>query len=339
MKKKLKYFLALMLSFLPIVVFAAGTTTYVNCGGITIPAPITGITRSVFLILQICVPIGIIVMGSVDFLKAVIASDSEKIKKNQKKFISRLLAGALVFFVLVIIRLVINIADSSTSNYANCLNCLINNNDGCNASTDSPFSSDPTFSKPSDDDSSDDDVDDSDSKTYEKVIYVGDSRTVGMCDTANVDCEESVAKESQGYSWFVNTAISQTDSKLNNSSGKNYNIVILMGVNGVGKNGSEASKYFNKYKELATGKWKKHNLVIVSVNPVVDGKSTAYMSGVNAFNSTMKQSINTASISNLSYCDTLNGIGKSNFVTTDGLHYNASTYKKIYDYIEKNCLK
>ena len=33
------------------------------------------------------------------------------------------------------------------------------------------------------------------------------------------------------------------------------------------------SKYFTKYKELATGKWKDHNLVIVSVNPVVDGKS------------------------------------------------------------------
>jgi hypothetical protein len=53
----------------------------------------------------------------------------------------------------------------------------------------------------------------------------------------------------------------------------------------------------------------------------------------------MKQKINSSGLSNISYCDTLNGIGANKFITTDGLHYEEVTYKKIYDYIESNCLK
>lgn len=346
-RKKILFVISLLL-LIPSIVFAAGENVYVDCGGTSIPGPIATIVRAIFLLLQILVPVGIIVMGSLDFVKAVIAGDADKIRKNQKKFISRLITGALVFFVFSVIKLVINIVDSSTSNYANCLNCLINSNSGCNTTSSSPFPEEPDYTRPSSGGSSGDSSSggsgdsssgDSSKNTYEKTMYVGDSRTVGMCDISSVDCGESVAKESQGYSWFANTAVPQIDAKLKNAKGKNYNIVILMGVNGVGKTGNEASKYFTKYKELATGKWKDHNLVIVSVNPVVDGKSYAYTSGVNQFNSTMKQKINSSGVKNISYCDTLNGIGSNKFVTTDGLHYTADTYKKIYNYIESNCLK
>ena len=347
MKKKILLIILCLLLF-PMQALADGETVYVDCGGMAIPGPITSIVRAIFLILQILVPIGIIVMGSLDFVKAVIAGDADKIKKNQKRFVSRLITGALVFFVFSVIKLVINIADSSTSNYANCLNCLINSNSGCHTSTSSPFPEEPDYTRPSSGDSSggssggssgNSSGGDSNENNYEKTMYVGDSRTVGMCASAGVNCEDSVAKESQGYSWFANTAVPQIDNKIKKANGKNYNIVILMGVNGVGKTGNEASKYFTKYKELATGKWKDHNLVIVSVNPVVDGKSYAYTSGVNQFNSTMKQKINSSGLSNISYCDTLNGIGANKFITTDGLHYEEVTYKKIYNYIESNCLK
>jgi hypothetical protein len=123
-------------------VFAAGVTSYVSCGSTALPSEIAGIIRAVFLILQICVPVGIIVMGSLDFAKAVIASDADKIKKNQKKFITRLITGALVFFVFAIVKFAISITDTTSGGYANCLNCLINSNEGCHTETESPFNPD-----------------------------------------------------------------------------------------------------------------------------------------------------------------------------------------------------
>lgn len=144
MKKRLFFMMFTLFFMFPYVVNAAGVTSYVECGGMSIPAPLTTITRTVFLLLQILVPIGIVVMGSLDFLKATIASDSDKMKKSQKKFISRLTAGAITFFVFVIVRLVINMVDSNVgteSNYANCLKCLLSSSDGCNTVSETPFDS------------------------------------------------------------------------------------------------------------------------------------------------------------------------------------------------------
>ena len=145
MKKKLMFIILFMLGLVVIStenVLAAGVTSYVSCGSTALPSEIAGIIRAVFLILQICVPIGIIVMGSLDFAKAVIASDADKIKKNQKKFITRLITGALVFFVFVIVKFAIRITDTTSGGYANCLNCLINSNEGCHTETESPFNPD-----------------------------------------------------------------------------------------------------------------------------------------------------------------------------------------------------
>lgn len=145
MKKKLMFSILIMLGLVVIStdnVLAAGVTSYVSCGSTALPSEIAGIIRAIFLILQICVPLGIIVMGSLDFVKAVIASDADKIKKNQKKFITRLITGALVFFVFLVVKFVIKIVDNTSGGYANCLNCLINSNSGCNTETESPFNPD-----------------------------------------------------------------------------------------------------------------------------------------------------------------------------------------------------
>lgn len=155
MKKKLMFIILFMLGLVVIStenVLAAGVTSYVSCGSTALPSEIAGIIRAVFLILQICVPVGIIVMGSLDFAKAVIASDADKIKKNQKKFITRLITGALVFFVFVIVKFAIRITDTTSGGYANCLNCLINSNEGCHTETESPFNPDASADDDDDDD-------------------------------------------------------------------------------------------------------------------------------------------------------------------------------------------
>ncbi len=120
-------------------------TTYVKCGDSTFPEPVAAIVRTVILLLQIVIPIGIIVMGSLDFLKATIAGDSDKMKKNQKQFVTRLIAGAITFFVFVIVKFMVSMfADQSDSeSFTNCLDCLINNEGSCNTVTNSPFDPDP----------------------------------------------------------------------------------------------------------------------------------------------------------------------------------------------------
>jgi len=116
-------------------------TTYVQCGTNTFPAPVATIIRTVILLLQIIIPIGIVIMGSLDFLKATIAGDSDKMKKNQKQFVSRLIAGAIAFFVFVVVKFVVSmVADANNSvSFTSCLDCLINDEGSCDAVAESPF--------------------------------------------------------------------------------------------------------------------------------------------------------------------------------------------------------
>ena len=61
-------------------------------------------------VLQISVPIIIIALGSVDLVKAIIASDDDQMKKAQKKFVSRLLLGVGFFLIPFVIKLLLTIA-------------------------------------------------------------------------------------------------------------------------------------------------------------------------------------------------------------------------------------
>ena len=66
--------------------------------------------------LKILIPIIIIIFGIVDFAKAVIASDENKMKESQKKFIRRLLIAVAIFFVPTLLNLVINIINAAWGN-------------------------------------------------------------------------------------------------------------------------------------------------------------------------------------------------------------------------------
>lgn len=147
--------------------------------------------------------------------------------------------------------------------------------------------------------------------------------------------DNCIAQKNAGQSWFNNTAINRINNVVNNN--KTYNIIKNMGVNDVGSNGtSVAESYYNTIANYAKGDWKNHNIIIVSVNPVTDGKSNAYTSGVESFNEKMNLLIASSNLSNLSYCDTYNNL---NIVpSSDGLHYNISTTNNIYNYIINSCI-
>ncbi len=162
------------------------------------------------------------------------------------------------------------------------------------------------------------------------TIFIGDSRTVGINKLNKNSKDIFIAKEGVGISFLGNDTISRLKEILNNSD-EAYNIVIYLGINDLGNSASYVEK-FNEIKNM----FPNHNLTIVSVTAVDEEKEKVYNiknSNIETFNSTIKNGLN----SNIKYCDIYNKVDVVGN-TTDGLHYNANTYEKIYNLI-KECLK
>lgn len=92
---------------------------YTNCGGI-IDTTTKEIINKYLGYVHIIVPIMILALGVYDFLRAMIASKEDEMKKAQKRFIIRLVAGVLVFLAPTIVNLIIDILNSSVTNREAC---------------------------------------------------------------------------------------------------------------------------------------------------------------------------------------------------------------------------
>jgi hypothetical protein len=69
--------------------------------------PIVGFFKAIIQIIQILIPIGLILYGTIDLGKAVIANDEKEIKENQKLLLKRAISAVVVFLVATIVTFVI----------------------------------------------------------------------------------------------------------------------------------------------------------------------------------------------------------------------------------------
>ena len=103
----------------------------VSCGNgmiKSIPSLIPKVISIAYTIIQVAVPIVLVIMGSLDLFKGIMAQKEDEIKKGQQMFIKRIISAALIFFVFVIVKLVISfVADSSGSSIMECTQCFIEN--------------------------------------------------------------------------------------------------------------------------------------------------------------------------------------------------------------------
>lgn len=76
---------------------------------------IFGLIKAIVGLIQLAVPIGLIIMGSIDFGKAVIASDEDKMKKAQSIFIKRIIYAIIVFLVVLVVKFTMNFISGSSS--------------------------------------------------------------------------------------------------------------------------------------------------------------------------------------------------------------------------------
>lgn len=78
-----------------------------SCGGLL---PIFKVIRQgIFPIIWIGIPIVLILMGTIDLGKAVLASDDNEIKAAQGRLFKRVLYAAVIFFMATIVSLVMNV--------------------------------------------------------------------------------------------------------------------------------------------------------------------------------------------------------------------------------------
>lgn len=85
-------------------------------GGVEIPSMVTNIISYIVTGIKIGVPVLLVVFGMIDLGKAVMQSKEDDIKKAQQTFLKRLLAAALVFFVITVVQFLVRVLDSAADN-------------------------------------------------------------------------------------------------------------------------------------------------------------------------------------------------------------------------------
>lgn len=76
----------------------------------------------VVTVLQIAAPIALIIWGTIDFLKGIIAGDEKKISAARKPFIQRLISAVVIFLIPWIVNTAINLFVSDANGWKACYN-------------------------------------------------------------------------------------------------------------------------------------------------------------------------------------------------------------------------
>lgn len=165
-----------------------------------------------------------------------------------------------------------------------------------------------------------------------QIVFIGDSRTVGMNNAVGKDGNIWSAKVGMGYSWMKNTGVPAVEANINS----NTDVVILMGVNDV-RSTSYTSKYISYINDKAAA-WTAlgANVYYVSVNPITfESKSYPGISNtlIEAWNTSMIQGLS----ENVTYIDTYSQVS-GQLSSKDGIHYSKNSYKTIYNLIYQSLI-
>ncbi|MDO4271371.1 MAG: phage tail tip lysozyme [Candidatus Saccharibacteria bacterium] len=166
-----------------------------------------------------------------------------------------------------------------------------------------------------------------------RFIWVGDSRTEGMRDAISNGDNVWVAKSSTGYDWFNSEAAAKvTESLGDEDKAKDTTIVFNFGVNDL----NNADNYITKLNQLIGGDWKNaEEVIVMSVNPVIDGKNAASNAAIEEFNNKLKNGLSNKITYKDTYTDLKSELQESDF-DEQGLHYTEAIYKKLYNMIRND---
>lgn len=357
---------------------------YISCGSANgIPKPVPQMTSILYTILMVGIPLVLIAFGIITLVKANASGKAEEMEKARRKLAQKfMIAGFALVTAAIVLTVVNRVANGSEdeNSISNCVKCFLSYSDsyclrdvsGNSVNQDRYYS---TY------ESEKIDTKEAQQRLKEKLkqrfpgytnyssdgsngvvqkgdvtILIGDSRTVGICgDSVSTinnagKCRDvlAVRRGGMGVNWLKNTAYGLANGLMQQNPGKRHNMVILLGANDLGDKQSYADaavqSYMNFLKERATGDWKNHNVIFVTVAPLgtsyIGGRWPVSQSNFDYFNSKMKSSINSAGISNFTYCD-LETKMKSELAGkfwSDNLHFNTEGSTIYYNLVMNNCL-
>lgn len=158
---------------------------------------------------------------------------------------------------------------------------------------------------------------------FSGILYVGDSRTDMMKDCISEDGVYFIANVGAGLSWLKNNAASQIKAKIKEDP--NLAIVFNFGVNDL-YNSSNYIKWYTQFEQENPDA----KIYFMSVNPVdKDPDGYATDAGVQKFNTAMQSHFGGK------YLDVYSYLKSSGYKTTDGLHYDDDTSKKIHERVKE----
>lgn len=158
-----------------------------------------------------------------------------------------------------------------------------------------------------------------------KLYWLGDSRTVGISNAVGSDKATFKAEVGKGlatYRVYI--------SEIKDSLGSGDQVVVMFGVNDLGNVNSYASET-NNLATVASGKGAK--VYFVSVLPTDGALASKHgmngdINNVKNFNQTIKSLLN----DKVTYIDIFSEVDTK--WLTDGIHYTADGYKKIYELVK-----
>lgn len=96
-----------------------GGTTVNYCSDLK---PIISIIKTVLNLVRFAVPLVLIVIGTFDIFKAVVASKEDEIKAAQKLLIKRVVYAVIIFLIPTIVMLILNIVSDTKDKDNNSIN-------------------------------------------------------------------------------------------------------------------------------------------------------------------------------------------------------------------------
>ena len=311
--------------------------------------------KRIVTMVQIIVPILLMISAGIGLFQLV--SNPER-KNGLKSLLNKVIAAVIVFFIPMFVNLVLGLVGDNT-NFSSCWNSLDANR---SVSTAKVASGDDNTSRSSFIQNSDDyekgkkktttsnsnsnnnsssetpvAAVNSNSSNANKVIFVGDSRTVqmyayltGQWGGANyssggvhvVGNDVFIAQGSKGLDWLKSTGILEASKYFGNGSA----LIILMGVNDVGN----IDSYISYLKSNVSSWTSTGTKVYYSAVTPCNGNYTSHDSAVQKFNSKLSNNLP----SGITWIDTYSYLQSTGYTSTDGLHYNKNTSIKIYNYLK-----
>ena len=94
-----------------------------------IPGSLLRVTSLLYKLFQVVIPVILVIICSIDLIKAMAGQKEDEIKKGQHLLIKRLIQAIIIFFVFAIVKFLVSVVSENSSSVIDCVNCFIDGKD------------------------------------------------------------------------------------------------------------------------------------------------------------------------------------------------------------------